>query len=72
MAQSIEVELIFKNADGKRKIFNILAPKAGLTKVEADKAMNDVITADIFDCGGSKLSDIVTSRQRTTTLEPLV
>jgi hypothetical protein len=71
MAKSIEVELVFKNAAGKRKIINIVNPKEQLTKVDAEKAMQDIITANIFNSNGGDLTGIAVSRQRTTELQDL-
>jgi hypothetical protein len=71
MTTSIEVELLFKNADGKRKTFNILDPKEDLTMEVAKKAMGDIIAANIFNILGSDLKTAEDARKRTTTLEKL-
>jgi hypothetical protein len=66
--QTTEAELVFKNADGKKKTFNIVDPKEGLTKAEAEKAGAEIIGANIFNVGGADLKSLYTSRLRTTTL----
>jgi hypothetical protein len=63
-----EAELVFKNADGKKKTFNILNPKEGLKKADADKAAGEIIAANIFNVGGADLKSLHTSRLRTTNL----
>jgi hypothetical protein len=71
MSTSVELELLFKNADGKRKTFNILDPKEGLTLEAVQKAMGDIIAANIFSIFGADLKTAEDARKRTTTLEKL-
>ena len=66
--QTTEAELVFKNADGKKKTFNILDPKDGLTKADAEKAGAEILAANIFNVSGADLKSLYTSRLRTTTL----
>ena len=55
MTSDTDLDLIFKNAAGKKITLNIEEPKSGLTKAEIDAAMQVVV-------GG---------RLRTTTLDPI-
>ena len=66
--QTTEVELVFRNADGKKKTYNIVDPKDGLTKAEAEKAAGEIIAANIFNVGGADLKSLYASRLRTTNL----
>ena len=63
-----EAELVFKNADGKKKTFNILNPKDGLKKADAEKAAGEIIAANIFNVSGADLKSLYASRLRTTNL----
>ena len=56
MTSDTDLDLIFKNAAGKKITLNIEEPKSGLTKAEIDAAMQVVVV------GG---------RLRTTTLDPI-
>ena len=39
MTSDTDLDLIFKNATGKKVVLNIEEPKSGLTKAEIDAAM---------------------------------
>ena len=66
-----ELELLMKTTEGKRKLFNILGPKADVTRAIAEKAVADIIAANIFSIGGADLKSFEDARKRTTTLEKL-
>ena len=42
------LELVFKDAKGKTKTFNINEPRDNVTKAEAETAMKNIITANVF------------------------
>ena len=71
MSTVTEVELLCKNTEGKRKLFNIVNPKPDLTRAIAMKALADIIAANIFSIGGADLKSAEDARKRTTTLEKL-
>ena len=64
-----ELELKFKNASGKSRTLTVKDPKDGLTKEEADAAMNAIVAANVFTSTGGDLVEAVEGRVRTTTLD---
>lgn len=46
------LQLVFKKADGSKKVFNVTDPRADVTAAEAKTAMEAVIAADIFAAEG--------------------
>ena len=67
-----DLDLIFKNAAGKKVILNIEEPKAGITKAEIDAAMDVVVNNNIFNTSGGDIVEAVQGRLRTITLDPVV
>ena len=65
------LELVFKDVKGKTKTFNINDPRDNVTKAEAEAAMKNIITANVFNTTNGDLTDISESRVRTTVVEPL-
>ena len=59
MTSDTDLDLIFKNATGKKVVLNIEEPKSGLTKAEIDAAMQVIVDSNVF------------ARLRTTTLDPI-
>ena len=65
------LELVFKDAKGKTKSFNINDPRDNVTKAEAETAMQNIIAANVFATTNGDLAEISESRVRTTVVEPL-
>ena len=72
MSSDTDLDLIFKNAAGKKVILNIEEPKAGITKAEIDAAMGVVVNNNIFNTSGGDIVEAVQGRLRTITLDPVV
>ncbi len=72
MSSDTDLDLIFKNAAGKKVILNIEEPKAGITKAEIDSAMDVVVNNNIFNTSGGDIVEAVQGRLRTITLDPVV
>ena len=66
-----DLDLIFRNAAGKKVTLNIEEPKAGVTKAEIDAAMQVVVENNIFNTSGGDIVEAVQGRLRTTTLNPV-
>ena len=72
MSSDTDLDLIFKNAAGKKVILNIEEPKAGIAKAEIDAAMAVVVNNNIFNTSGGDIVEAVEGRLRTITLDPVV
>ena len=72
MSSDTDLDLIFKNAAGKKVILNIEEPKAGITKAEIDAAMDVVVNNNILTTSGGDIVEAVQGRLRTITLDPVV
>lgn len=72
MSSDTDLDLIFKNAAGKKVILNIEEPKSGITKAEIDSAMEVVVNNNIFNTSGGDIVEAVQGRLRTITLDPVV
>ena len=72
MSSDTDLDLIFKNAAGKKVTLNIEEPKAGVTKAEIDAAMQVVVANNIFSTSGGDIVEAVEGRLRTTTLNTIV
>ena len=72
MSSDTDLDLIFRNAAGKKVILNIDEPKAGITKAEIDAAMAVVVNNNIFNTSGGDIVEAVEGRLRTITLDPVV
>ena len=66
-----DLDLIFRNAAGKKVTLNIEEPKEGVTKAEIDAAMQVVVENNIFNTSGGDIVEAVQGRLRTTTLNPV-
>ena len=66
-----DLDLIFRNAAGKKVTLNIEEPKNGVTKAEIDAAMQVVVENNIFNTSGGDIVEAVQGRLRTTTLNPV-
>lgn len=65
------LELVFKNEQGGKKVISISGYKEGLTKDEAEAAMQAVVAADVFETGGGALVEAVEARVVTRGVEKL-
>ena len=65
------LELVFKDVKGKTKTFNINDPRDTVTKAEAETAMKNIITANVFNTTNGDLTDISEARVRTTVVATL-
>ena len=72
MSSDTALDLVFRNAAGKKVILNIEEPKAGITKAEIDAAMAVVVNNYIFNTSGGDIVEAVEGRLRTITLDPVV
>jgi len=72
MTSDTDLDLIFRNAAGKKVTLNIEEPKTGVTKAEIDAAMEVVVENNIFNTSGGDIVEAVEGRLRTTTLNPIV
>ena len=71
MKSDTDLDLVFKNAAGKKVTLNIEEPKEGVTKAEIDAAMQVVVENNIFNTSGGDIVEAVQGRLRTTTLNPV-
>ena len=71
MTTDTDLDLIFKNAAGKKVTLNIEEPKNGVTKAEIDAAMQVVVENNIFNTSGGNIVEAVEGRLRTITLNPV-
>ena len=69
MSSDTDLDLVFRNAAGKKVTLNIEEPKTGVTKAEIDAAMQVVVTNNVFNTSGGDLVEAVEGRLRTTTLD---
>ena len=69
MSSDTDLDLVFKNAAGKKVTLNIEEPKSGVTKAEIDAAMQVVVANNIFSTSGGDIVEAVEGRLRTTTLD---
>lgn len=69
MSSDTDLDLVFKNAIGKKVLVHIEEPKPGLTKAEIDAAMNAVVTNNIFTSSGGDIVEAVEGRLRTITTD---
>ena len=69
MSSDTDLDLVFKNAAGKKVTLNIEEPKPGVTKAEIDAAMQVVVANNVFSTSGGDITEAVEGRLRTTTLD---
>ena len=69
MASDTDLDLVFKNAAGKKVSLNIEEPKTGVTKAEIDAAMQAVVENNIFNTSGGDIVEAVEGRLRTITTD---
>ena len=69
MSSDRDLDLVFKNAVGKKVLLHIEEPKATITKAEIDSAMETVLTNNIFTSSGGDFVEAVEGRLRTITTD---
>ena len=69
MSSDTDLNLVFRNAAGKKVSLKIEEPKANVTKAEIDAAMQVVVENNIFATTGGDIVEAVEGRLRTTTLD---
>ena len=69
MSADTDLELVFRNAAGKKATLSIEEPKTGVTKAEIDAAMQAVVENNIFNTTGGDIVEAVEGRLRTITLD---
>ena len=67
MISDTDLDLVFKNAIGKKVTLNIEEPKKGVTKAEIDAAMQTVVENNVFNSTGGDLVEAVEGCLRTVT-----
>ena len=67
MKSDTDLDLVFKNAIGKKVTLNIEEPKKGVTKAEIDAAMQTVVENNVFNSTGGDLVEAVEGCLRTVT-----
>ena len=72
MTSDTDLDLIFRNAAGKKVTLNIEEPKEGVTKAEIDAAMQVVVENNIFNTSGGDIVEAVEGYLNTNTHEPIV
>ena len=69
MSADTDLDLVFRNAAGKKVSLNIEEPKTGVTKAEIDAAMQVVVDNNVFNTSGGDIVEAVEGRLRTITLD---
>ena len=67
MSSDTDLNLIFRNAAGKKVSLKIEEPKANVTKAEIDAAMQVVVENNIFNTSGGQIVEAVEGCMRTIT-----
>ena len=67
MKSDTDLDLVFKNAIGKKVTLNIEEPKKGVTKAKIDAAMQMVVENNVFNSTGGDLVEAVEGCLRTVT-----
>ena len=67
MSSDTDLDLVFKNAAGKKVTLNIEEPKPGVTKAEIDAAMEVVVNNNVFNTFGGDIVEAVEGCLRTVT-----
>ena len=69
MSADTDLDLVFRNAAGKKVSLNIEEPKTGVTKAEIDAAMQVVVDHNVFNTSGGDIVEAVEGRLRTITTD---
>ena len=70
MTSDTDLDLIFKNATGKKVVLNIEEPKSGLTKAEIDAAMQVIVDSNVFATSGGDIVEAVGGETGVATWRP--
>ena len=60
------LQLIFRTANDSRKTISMDAPRADLTDMDVEDAMNTIINSNVFDSTGGDLVGIIEARLVST------
>ena len=69
MSADTDLDLVFRNAAGKKVSLNIEEPRTGVTKADIDAAMQVVVANNIFNTSGGDIVEAVEGRLRTITTD---
>ena len=69
MSADTDLDLVFRNAAGKKVSLNIEEPKTGVTKAEIDAALQVVVDNNVFNTSGGDIVEAVEGRLRTITTD---
>ena len=69
MSADTDLDLVFRNAAGKKVSLNIEEPKTSVTKAEIDAAMQVVVDNNVFNTSGGDIVEAVEGRLRTITTD---
>ena len=69
MSADNDLDLVFRNAAGKKVSLKIEEPKTGVTKAEIDAAMQAVVENNVFNTSGGNIVEAVEGRLRTITTD---
>ena len=69
MSADTDLDLVFRNAAGKKVSLNIEEPKTGVTKAEIDAAMQVVVDNNVFNTSGGDIVEAVEGHLRTVTTD---
>ncbi|MDY4920228.1 MAG: DUF2922 domain-containing protein [Phascolarctobacterium sp.] len=61
----MELQLVFRCTDGKKKIFIVADPREDVTLEEATTVMQLMIDKNIFECAYGELVSIAEARKHT-------
>ena len=67
MSSDTDLNLVFRNAAGKKVSLKIEEPKANVTKAEIDAAMQVVVENNIFNTSSGQIVEAVEGCMRTIT-----
>ena len=67
MSADTDLDLVFRNAAGKKVSLNIEEPRNGVTKADIDAAMQVVVANNIFNTSGGDIVEAVEGCLRTVT-----
>ena len=69
MSSDTDLNLVFRNAAGKKVSLKLEEPNANVTKAQIDAAMQVVVTNNVFHTSGGDIVEAVEGRLRTITTD---
>lgn len=66
---SVNLQLIFRTAEGSRKTISVEDPKTDLTDAQVQSAMETIVAKNIFSTSGGDLVEPLEARKVTTTID---